>query len=393
MLPRLTPALALGLPLLVAACGPAAAPLVSASTDWSQPGADAGIAGAHLTQAVQDLAGSVPLVQGRDALLRVFLGSRIAGVPAPAVHVSLVSTGSGAALQRYTATSPLAVIPTRILPGTRSASWNVLVPGDQIQPDRHLVVEIGEVAGVASGRVVASVRLPATGSLDVQPVAPLRVTLVPVIQSGLVPDVDRLRTARSWVSLAAAVYPFPGVEVEVAPAYTSAAVLDGTSESWSDLLAELEELRATRGSTRHWIGAVKTMAPGIAGRGIVGGAALLASDDPDHYQRVVAHELGHNLGLRHAPCGTDDGLDADWPSDAAYADGHTGVAGWDPRRDAILDPRATFDLMSYCGAEADTWISDHTYLEALDALQPAAVAAADPLAAWRAAPVLPGDAP
>jgi hypothetical protein len=381
---RTIPASTLALALLTAACRPASAPEAFASDSWESGAADAGIARAHLTQAAQDLAGSVPLVEGRDALLRVFLGARIAGLSAPPVQARLVATETGTTVRTYGATSPLAVIPTGTFAGTRLGTWNAVVAGGDLRPGHHLVVEIGAIPGVPEDRVVARLRVPAEGSLDVRTVAPLQVTLVPVIQSGLVPDVTGTRSAESWVSLAAAVFPLPGIEVEVAPAYTTAIALDGTSQAWSDLLDELEARRTAQGSTRHWIGAVRSTAPGIAGRGRVGGKSLVASDDAGHYQRIVAHELGHNLGLRHAPCGTDGGVDPAWPLEPAYDGAHTGVAGWDPRSDTVLDPGATYDLMSYCGGAANTWVSDFTYLKALDALlgvAPSATGIASPAGA------------
>lgn len=375
-MPRRTiPASALALALLAGACRPGSAPEAFASDGWESDTADAGIARAHLTQAAQDLAGSVPLVAGRDALLRVFLGSRIAGLSAPPVQARLVATETGATVRTYTASSPLKAIPTGTFASARLGTWNAMVAGADLRPGHHLVVEIGAIPGVPEDRVVAWLRVPAEGSLDVRTVAPLQVTLVPVIQSGLVPDVTGTRSAESWVSLAAAVFPLPGIEVEVAPAYTTPIVLDGTDQAWSDLVAELDARRAAQASTRHWIGAVRSTAPGTAGRGRVGGLSLVASDDGGHYQRIVAHELGHNLGLRHAPCGTEAGVDPAWPLEPAYDGAHTGVAGWDPRSDTILDPGATFDLMSYCGGTANTWISDFTYLEALDALLAPAPAA------------------
>ena len=56
----------------------------------------------------------------------------------------------------------------------------------------------------------------------------------------------------------------------------------------------------------------------------------------DRYVTTFAHELGHNLGLRHAPCGV-------------------------PGR--LLNPEGYRDLMSYCGPEG---VSDFNFTLALD---------------------------
>ena len=73
---------------------------------------------------------------------------------------------------------------------------------------------------------------------------------------------------------------------------------------------------------------------------------------------VIAHELGHNLSLYHAPCGPAGDLDPSYP----YADGSTGAWGYDFREDGSLMPPHHKDLMSYCGP---TWISDYHFTNAL----------------------------
>jgi len=69
---------------------------------------------------------------------------------------------------------------------------------------------------------------------------------------------------------------------------------------------------------------------------------------------VIAHELGHNWGRSHAPCGTPD-PDPNYP----YAGGSIGGWGFDPRTGERLDPSETKDLMGYCFQ--NVWISDYTY--------------------------------
>jgi hypothetical protein len=70
---------------------------------------------------------------------------------------------------------------------------------------------------------------------------------------------------------------------------------------------------------------------------------------------TMAHELGHNHGRNHAPCGGNiSGVDGNYP----HAGGLTGVWGYDARRRVLLDPGRTTDIMGYCN---NKWVSDYTY--------------------------------
>ena len=72
---------------------------------------------------------------------------------------------------------------------------------------------------------------------------------------------------------------------------------------------------------------------------------------------TIAHELGHNMNLQHAPCGTTG--DVSYP----YTDGSIGVWGYDFRDGGSLVRPTRPDLMSYCGV--DQWISDYSFTNAL----------------------------
>lgn len=354
--------------LLLAGCGPAtttpSAPAPAPPTDY-----DAGIEAAYVTQGVQDLRGAVPLLSGRAGLLRIFLRSSLPGLAPPVVEASLRDTASGAELGRFVASSALAALPAGLFEGARGGSWDVALPGELLQPGRHLELSLGALAGLDPSGIRDALRLPAAGSLDVRPAAPLRVTLVPVVQSGLRPDVTTSRSAEDWVALARLVLPVSGAEVAVDQPYQTSQVLGADGAGWSELLEELERRRVDSGSTAHHLGVVHLgYASGTGGRGLVGGRSALVADLPGLAERLAAHELGHNLGLRHAPCGVGDpaSLDPAWPAGEAYLDAHTGVFGWDPRDGALLDPAATYDVMSYCGEAGSTWVSDYGYRRALE---------------------------
>jgi hypothetical protein len=84
---------------------------------------------------------------------------------------------------------------------------------------------------------------------------------------------------------------------------------------------------------------------------------------------VLVHELGHNFGRGHAPCGVDPPHDPDYP----YSEAVLGDFGWDPQGAAggivqslpggWVVPQTHNDVMSYC---QENWISEYTYRAILD---------------------------
>ena len=71
-----------------------------------------------------------------------------------------------------------------------------------------------------------------------------------------------------------------------------------------------------------------------------------------HYTQTMVHELGHNLGMAHAPCdGTEPNADPSYP----HSGGQIGVWGWNPKAGNMLPP-TTPDIMSYCHPR---WVSDY----------------------------------
>jgi hypothetical protein len=74
---------------------------------------------------------------------------------------------------------------------------------------------------------------------------------------------------------------------------------------------------------------------------------LLYNDDLDTF----VHEIGHSLGLPHAPCGVAG--DPAFP----YSNGGIGVHGFDREAQALISTQYR-DVMGYCDP---VWISDYNY--------------------------------
>jgi hypothetical protein len=71
-------------------------------------------------------------------------------------------------------------------------------------------------------------------------------------------------------------------------------------------------------------------------------------------RETFVHEVGHNQGRPHSPCGGPDGADPNYP----HSNAAIGVWGFDVLTGAWKSPSTTRDYMSYCGP---TWVSDWTW--------------------------------
>lgn len=80
--------------------------------------------------------------------------------------------------------------------------------------------------------------------------------------------------------------------------------------------------------------------------------------------RIIAHEIGHNFGLLHAPCGPPGDYPLDVDPDFPIADGGVGPhAGWAAHEGRFVTPEdGYFDLMSYCEPQ---YVSEYNYEKAM----------------------------
>ena len=298
------------------------------------------IIAATLTQSVQSLANGVTLIAGRDAMLRVFPVATTSNAVKPAVRVRVYQNG---VLQTtLTATSTGTSVPTAIDQGSFAASWNVLVPGALVQPGLAIQAD-ADPDNLITETSDSDNLFPAGGSplaFTVRAVPAFNITLVPVTltSSGLTGNVTASNAA-AFMQETRDMLPVGVVNTTVRPAYTSSQTLVSNGDGWSPLLSEINALRSTDRSSNHYYGVVKVgYGSGVAGMGYIGAPASIGWDYLPSGSGVLAHELGHNFGRWHAPCGGPSSTDASYP----YAGGTIGVFGFNVRTSTVqarLAPR------------------------------------------------------
>ena len=312
----------------------------------------------YLNQAIQRLDGTVPLIAGRRALLRVFVTGDEVSYYEPRAYADFLLGG------RVIHTAPMDpphVIPDAVDEKWRLRSFNAEIPGEVIRPGVQLSVEL-DPDGVVPLRPGSERRVPAEGALALNVVElPVHYqTLVPVIAATDPREQIRIwaqgMTAESeWLRFARSVLPIGEMHLTMhEPFYTSVDL--NTFQGWVQLINDILALRAMENGRGYYYGAFhRANLTGIVGLAGIGRPVSIGLSQDETF----AHEVGHNMGLRHAPCGGAGGPDPRFP----YRDGGTGVWGYNPAGGGIIDPDQYKDLMGYCNP---SWVSDYSFEKALD---------------------------
>ena len=310
---------------------------------------------AYLIQAVQSVAHPVPLVAGEDALLRVFVTAAMEtaeGIPEVRARFYLNGT------ERHVADIPgsSTPIPTEIVEGALGQSANAEIPGRIVQPGLEMVVEI-DPDGVLDASLGVPTRIPEEGRLvvEVREVPTLDLTVIPFLwnsdpDSAIVGLVEGMAADPEGHTLLEDTHVLlPVADIDV----TAHAPVASTSNNGYDLLGQTEAIRVLEGGGGHYMGMMSGSFAGPRGIALRSGRSNFSV--PDAF--VIAHELGHNMSLGHAPCGGAAGPDPSFP----YPNGTIGAWGYDFGRGHLVST-AWWDHMSYC---LPYWTSDYHFTKAL----------------------------
>ncbi len=282
---------------------------------------------------------SIGIIAGRELLVRAFVtGSGVV----PDARVVVQTTGQ--AVQFFAMQTPTAMGTTPADESLLNGSHYVVLPGSAIGQNTSVRIEVNPSAIIA--------RYPQSGSIDlsVSDPGPLNITFVPITFQDQTPIIDD-----AYLQQTLGVLPIGSYDIEIRTPYTFTAAYD-----LSDLLQEVADLRTLDGSNRLYHGIIT--APGGSGSQTAGvayvGFPVSVSIDLNGSQYIIAHEIGHNLNLGHAPGCSAPNADPNYPN----ADGAVTTWGFDVNADALVAPSNRTDFMSYCN---DVWVSDYHFDRAL----------------------------
>ncbi len=307
----------------------------------------AGIPLVYLTQAVQNRDASVPLIAGRDALVRVFVVADSVNHLDSDVRVTFYRGRNVVHVARMAAVGGHG-IPVEVDEGRLETTHHARIPGNVLFPGVEMVVELDPGAKLPL-RGGSQRRVPRLGrlKLDVRQVRKFKMTIVPIQVEGRDPGLAEGASGMTIRSEAVRetlkMLPISDYDFSVRETFH---VSPGRS-----LLQEVDLLRIADGDPGYYTGII-----GGGGVAYLNGRANLS----DTTTGTMTHEFGHNMSLLHTNCG-DPLFYVDW--DFPHAGGRTGAWGHDRETGTLWSP-ATAEVMSYC-RDLGYWISDFHFAKAL----------------------------
>jgi hypothetical protein len=205
---------------------------------------------------------------------------------------------------------------------------------------------------------------------DIRTVPTLKVTMVPILQTGTNKQGDVTNANKSaFLDITRSMHPIDSVNIQIrATPLTTSTTLESDGTGWLDVLDQVNAAALADG--RYYYGVAKvSYQSGVAGIAYVSqpsiaSHAAMGWDAMPSAAVVMAHELAHNWGRKHAPCGSPTDLDANYPDPA----GLTNSYGVDlSTTQPTLKPATFSDIMGYCSSK---WVSEYTYRGVFDYLAP-----------------------
>ena len=289
------------------------------------------------------------ITSGRAVTVRALVRTVGPTVAAPPVRIT-VTGASGVVLASADMTGP-ATITGSVERTSVANNFTFVLKAEWVRPGVAISVTANP-AGLAADPTPAN--NVARVSPAVRPEAVLYVTAVPVTTAvegtAILPGSGNGNVAIRQAIRATlmAMYPLTDVKVRLHAPYTMTSVTTMRG-NWGLMLGELNKLRIAEGKHGNYVGFIPHSPLGsvTTGNAFMPGtvAAVMGAKTPTSWRSGnMQHEMGHNFGLGHVPCGFI---------------GSAGELGYDAELRVISPLDTRNNMMSYCGP---AWISKANYV-------------------------------
>lgn len=307
------------------------------------------------------------IIQGKSGRIRVF-SKRESGWANRTVSARLLLT-NGELKSNYYSKRNVTADSTE---NSFATTFNFDVKAEDFTADTRYAVEIVECDGTPAGSP-GKPRFPTADNqlLETRKTGVLKLRFIPLNANGRTAQSDtaRLDAYKNYLAL---MYPTNGVEYSVGPAMNVNQTVSAQGDGWSEALDQLSNLHEQDDAATdvYYYGLFQPTdnigqycgGGCVAGIGYVTGTQSFA-----RHQRValglsynnvasaqtMAHEVGHNHGRPHSPCGGAAQPDNAFP----YAGAKIGWWGYEAP-EKIHNPATDTDIMGYCNNQ---WVSDYVY--------------------------------
>ena len=335
-----------------------------------------------LMQGGDETGRNVPVIAGRDAMLRVFVEP---DSDFEERDITAVLTIESDGEEQYSEVT--IEVEGDSEQDELGTTFNFDIPAETMTSDVAFHVSLQEVDFEEDyGSDDKDAEWPADNELyELDPIqsASIEIVVIPVRYnadgSGRTPDTSEAQIQRIRNEMYA-MYPVTEVNVTVGQTLNWNQHIQAYGNGWNQLLQEIAYMRSSANvdANTYYYGLFSpdTSMGNYCYAGCVAGLSLLGSEY-DVWSRAsiglgfagegsvetLVHEVGHAHGREHAPCSLGG-----QPSDPGYpySGGAIGTWGYDIVDGDLKDPAQFADMMGYC---QPLWVSDYTYDNLLDRVQ------------------------